>query len=468
MKCFKLWSVRFSLVYAILLALQIFPITGMFLMFGRAMAGPYVWGLIPHIITVGVIIDICTKKLPRIFWVMPVVLYGGYYAVFISQGIIISNTQRSLQESNPVQIIKYDPSLHSLVLNDGGNIGKYYKIPVSFEQNSNFPQGYLSYRMASEELCNAVRSAKFDIFEADTLYFHWNRSDKIFDSIMPKQCQISSAEKPEKEIIRIRADEGLLYNKEQKGPVYITSHQFYLNDKLMGTFKSARASKLPFFPFLVIGCALNSAAPSWECFTQFYGVSKTLNTFVDKEAIQDNPVAIMLGLKKYKEADFSNFQDYPENKILIDKLLQKKRNEGPEDFNRWGIRKDSLYIPKITKQGNVYSFKGVVDVGDKGGEFYDFITHHEGQIVYLDIDAKPNAGRYSFMNYGVCKARENCTHRTDDSYQFFDQNGLRYIFPAEGKFKGVFRVGKAEVVMDPRNPDDNDTVTKLIYLRPNP
>lgn len=440
-------------------------------MFGVAIMGPYLWGLLPHFIIFAMIVDLLSKRIHEIFWIVPIFIYGGYYAFYIAEENQIKMIQEELQIANPKFILQYDPNKHILITQDQGGLGQYYKIPVTYEGNSNFPEGALSYRVASPPLCNKARNLQIE--NMYTFGFSWMEFKEFSGRdyfFRPDACQIRSAEvlpsdKNVLKIVRTDEDSDAKNNKDKK--IYKTTYDFYLNDTKEGTFTTARASHLPIFPFFMGGCGLNSARASWDCFADFYRKPKQLNVYpegITVDVSRANPIAVMLGLKKYEEADLKSFSDYPETIKYVNDLYQKKRNEKPEDFNEWGIHKDSLHMPKIGKSEGVDSFEGIVESGNKGGEFYSFIKKHEGQIVYLNIDARSNQSYNSFQNYGVCKIRENCSGRTDDSYQFFNKDGSNHVFSEEGKFKGFFQVGAAELFENQYNMGDNDTITKLIFI----
>lgn len=433
-------------------------------MFGIAIAGPYVWGLLPHIIILCLLIDIYTQRISKFFLIIPFFMYGSYYTVYVLEGTKALLAQEVLKENNPVAIVKYKSSEYSLVLQDGGSLGQAYKIPITYESNENVPQGYFSYRIVSEAGCESIKGLRLDSFDVYTQHFWYSEDDNIYNSHMSKICQIRSVEAPQNKILKVIRDDGN-YNDKKNGAMHITYFRFFINDKLSGVFKSLTISRLPWFPFLIGGCGLNSGAASWDCFFQFYRSSKTLDTFpkATKANKEVNPIAVMLGLEKFSEKDFYNFQGYEDNENYINQLLIASNKVNPEDFNKWGIRKDSMYMPKIGKKSGIDSFEGFVDSGDKGGEFYDFIKSREGRIVYLEIETNSNPRDNSFTNYGVCKARKNCTGRTDDTYRFGDL----YHSSEQGKFRGVFFVGKSEP-NNIENPDDHDTVTNLQFIRYNP
>lgn len=469
----KLWEFSFvqALIwYGVLWVLFLIPFTGLFLMFAMALAGP-IWGLLPHLIIVAFIKDIFSNRLPRAFLIAPILIYGAYYVYYVSEEIQVLTVAADLQKANPKSIVEYDPNKHILLTQDQGDLGRYYKIPVIYDKNPHFPEGALSYRVASPKLCGEARNLQIEYMSPT--YFSWMEFKDVSGRdyyFSPNVCQITSAEKipVNKSVLNVvRTEEGSA-SKENKGKlIYKTTYDFYTNDIKSGTFIAARRSQLTLFPLFLAGCGFNSSPAAWICFADFYRKPTPLNTYPDGINVDPrrvNPIAIMLGLQKYEETDLKDFSDFPETVKYMNALLEKKRNEKPEDFNVWGIRKDSLYMPKIGKKDTADSFEGIVASGDKGGEFYSFIKNHEGQIVYLDIDARSNQRLDSFTNYGVCKLRENCTGRTDDSYQFFNKDGTRHPFLEEGKFKGFFQVGRAELFEGQYNMGDNDTITKLIFI----
>ena len=175
-------------------------------------------------------------------------------------------------------------------------------------------------------------------------------------------------------------------------------------------------------------------------------------------------MARLLGIEKYTEEELRNFTDYPETKEILSAIVEKKANETPADFDEWGLRKDGLYQPVISEKDGYPSFSGVVFHGKKGGPFKKFIKQHEGNIVYLDIEAKPNAKKFGFTNYGVCETDEGCTGRTDNTYIFQDENNKKYIFEKEGQFAGFFKVGPETPVEHSGNIGDNDTRTVLTIV----
>lgn len=449
---FTFWCL---LVFAVLVGLQWFPITGVFLMM---FAAPFWVGYMPHVIACAVFVDILQKKAPKILLLLPIAPYFVYYGFFFVELNKIATIENEIKEQNPSQIIEYNPQLHSLVM--GENMVKQYKIPVSYSPNNNFPEGYLSHRIVTQKLCKKGKGLKHftHTFGVSWSSYGKNRFYKRF----PNVCHFRIPEKPEHTLLKVSRTE----EKDQDNRLQKTHYNFYLGDKLLGQYTSASYAALPSFPQFIIGCALNSAAPSWDCFHQLRRTKKILQTFPDKEPKHQNNAVVMrlLKIEKYTEEELKNFTDYPDTLNTLGKLIEQKENEKPEDLDQWGLRKDSLYQPNIGDRDGYPSFQGVVYDRKKGGPFKEFIKQHEGQIVYLDIEAKPNARTHGFTNYGVCKTSVECNVRTDNSYHLKNKDGSWHNFEEKGKFKGFFIVGQETVFESKYNKGDNDTITVLTFL----
>lgn len=330
MSLLRLWCVRAIIGYSVLWVLFLIPYTGIVLMFAMIMLGPYIWGLIPHFIILALVVDIQTKKLSRVFWIIPVLLYGGYYAFYFSEEIKILSIEHKLKKENPVLVLKYDPEKYSLVSNDSGNIGKYNKIAVVYDENRNFSEGFLSYRVSSRDLCNQAKNLRINNLRL--LGVSWSEYKSIHGrnyNFRPTVCQIMSVEVPNKERIRVLKAEENRYSKENRNKlVYETRYSFYLNDEKLATFVAGQVNRLPWFPFVLSGCGLNSAAPSWECFLSFQRKRGGLDFWpssVDIDQYGRNPVAVMLQIEKYSEEDLRGFSDYPDTVQYIKNLSEKRR-----------------------------------------------------------------------------------------------------------------------------------------------
>lgn len=181
-----------------------------------------------------------------------------------------------------------------------------------------------------------------------------------------------------------------------------------------------------------------------------------LETIADSAALEKygtNSIAKVLKLEKYKESDFSDFKDYPENVAFVEGWLNAKKSETAEDFNEWGVRKDSLYIPKIEYLGDVEGYKGVIYTGKQGGPFYDFIRRNNGKTVFIDatLDQSVNRSGNVFGIYAICKEERACA-RIEHWYRLIIGNTE---VPVSKKITGYWRVSTSGVMPDSGTPIGN-------------
>ena len=439
---------------------QVIPIVGLFIIFfGMALAGPYVWGFLPHLITIGLICDVSRKRFSRNVLIVPILAYSAYYAFFAHEFAVIHSVENRLTAENSAQVIDFDPSRHALVAKGGEGLVIYNKIPVVYEENGNFPEGYFSHRLVSAQRCKEINGVKRETFDFDNFGVHWSRGKELFNSKFLEQCQLRTHERPAKDIVRISAQENKISINGVE--LFETSHTVIAQNKTIAVVKDATAMRLPVFPFIIAMCGPVSS--SWKCEVGFYRSNYLLKTN-PHDAVEKygaNPIADLLKLEKYKESDFSDFRDYPENAAFIESWLSAKRNETADDFNEWGVRKDSLYIPRIDSSGEIPSYRGVIYTRKQGGPFYDFIRRNEGKTVYIDATLGPGVNRSQnlFGIYAVCKEERTCG-RIDHWYELV--NGDIPV-PISGKITGHWKVSAAEVRPDAEDPR-GDTMNILTLV----
>jgi hypothetical protein len=100
------------LLFAALVALQVFPYTGVFLMIVGA---AFVTGLVLHVFLIALFVEAFVGRLPRYLIAIPIAAYSAYYAAFIQQTWKIAHKSAELRASNPGQVLKFDPDSQSLV-----------------------------------------------------------------------------------------------------------------------------------------------------------------------------------------------------------------------------------------------------------------------------------------------------------------------------------------------------------------
>lgn len=447
-KSLTFWSLLLS---GLFLCAQWIPFTGVILMMMQAHVFA---GILPHLIVCAILFDFFAFRAPKTLFILPFLPYCLYFYYYSSEQENISNIETAIRDANPSEIITYDPDKHALLSSD---IGTSYKVPVTFSVNNNFPQGYMSQRIATQELCQEARNNEEWQRAFPVNWYKYGKGGyrKQFKNI----CRFEMPEAPTKQLLRVETKEDKAKGEKLQKEVY----SFYLDDQPIGEYTAATYAALPSFPIFAIGCFLNSAAPSWDCFFNIAREKRILNVFPADAGFNtkdDSIVAQLLGIEKYSERELRNFTDYPETKEILGAIIARKENETSADFDKWGLRKDGPYQPKLGMKDGYPSYEGGVYQGSKGGSFKSFIKEHEGGIIYLDIDAKPNANTRLFSNWAVCEIGEKCNSRTDNYYVFQNKDGTPHNFEKKGLFKGFFFVGREVLSEGP----DQDTRTVLTIL----
>jgi hypothetical protein len=449
----------------VLYGLQLTPYTGVFLMFAMPVIGPYAVGLLPHLLIVGVALDIASKRLSKLFLIVPACAYGAYYVYYFYEGMVITEFETELATKNPTSLVRFDPNLHSLVSANASEFALRYKVPVVFETNVNFPLGHLSARLMSKQRCEGIKALKREMFEFDVYGASVPLGPDTFRSRNLDQCIVVNHEAPKKTKITVETQQAV---KELKSVVFNTeTHQLLIQGRPIGSVETATVKRLPWFPFYIVGCGLNSGQPSWECFNALFRKTEILNHDSADMNFRGNAisaVAHVLGLVKYEDSDYVRFNDDLENSRYVDHWLQKRATESVSDFNTWGVRKDSAYMPELGSKSGYESYQGGIYPRKEGGEFLAFITRNQGKTVYIDamIGSGVNVSQHSqfFGIWSVCKDSDSCV-RTDNSFR------LKTHFPKafDGKrIVGYWKVGELEI--QPTSGTDNDTITLLQQVFP--
>lgn len=131
-------------------------------------------------------------------------------------------------------------------------------------------------------------------------------------------------------VVRTNEGNGAMENDDKF--VHKTTYDFYVDGVKSGTFITAKSLQLSIFPAGFAGCSVTSFSPSLHCYANLYKEPKELNTYPDGMDLDTdiaNPIAVMLGLKKYERPDIRNFSDYPETTQYLNGLLEAQQSETP-------------------------------------------------------------------------------------------------------------------------------------------
>ena len=144
----------------VVFVLQVIPFTGIFLMFAFAMF----WSVVLiNASMIGVAIEALVGRVSRLWFLLPLVFYGGYWTVATLDHFALREIASRYDVSNARVVTGFDPVGQALVFEkdgDGAWLTQNFALPVAYSTNPNFPEGYLSNRMIESTVCTKVRESR--------------------------------------------------------------------------------------------------------------------------------------------------------------------------------------------------------------------------------------------------------------------------------------------------------------------
>ncbi len=275
--------------------LQVIPLTGIFLMFALAMF----WSVVLiNGSMIGVLIEALVGRVSRLWLVLPMVFYGGYWTVAALDHSALHELGRRYDVSNARVVTGFDPLRQALVFEgdgDGAWHTQNFALPVAYSVNSSFPEGYLSNRMIEITVCAKVREKSRGLEAVNGFGFH--DGDAIRSTRMEERfCNLSMPEKPELPMVVVGREETKDFEKNL--PIKRITTTIAMPDGRRFELFGGVASPLSWIPMPVMGCALNSGAPSWNCNAGFWRSGFTPIVSGNTRYSRDSTVlAKALGLK---------------------------------------------------------------------------------------------------------------------------------------------------------------------------
>jgi hypothetical protein len=290
-------SLIFLLMFVALVGVQAVPILGIVLaMLGSA----FIAGFLVHAFLVCLAVDAIRGRVWRGLIVIPILAYGGYYAMYGAQWYEIEQKSAQMRAANPGKIFDFDPDLHSLVAAEAGQLVNSREIPVVYEANTNYPEGHLAYRLITREQCNNIKRDT----QARVITYGVHFEDRFQQQV----CQLRMPEAPQHAVVKAvkRGDEDIWKHTRK---IMEQTTDLVFDGKVLGSYRTASVWRLPSFPRLVIGCGLDNCDYNfWRTLTTIDSAPNGVDT-----AKYDTPVTVMLGLRKYTAADLANFRGFEQN-----------------------------------------------------------------------------------------------------------------------------------------------------------
>lgn len=315
-------GILFALFVALCL-LQLIPFTGVFLM---VLGGAFWTGLLVHFFLLALAIEAFLRRVPRELLLVPVLAYGGYYAMYAFETFRIAQTTAELRSANSGKVFDFNADSHSLVTPVAQAFVQTHVIPVVYASDPYaVPERYVSFRLMPRNECNIGRDSQNRIQQ-------WGVSSRIWSG-SNKPCLLRYPQVPTREVVLVAkiGDEEIW---KRKTDISTQTSQLIVGGKILGMYKTASIWRLPVFPFLVIGCGLNSGQARWQCTADFWRTHAALDTVpdgIDRQRF-DGPESVMLGIPKYSAAEFSDFRPHAQNSAMYATLLDEPKRVEDRTF----------------------------------------------------------------------------------------------------------------------------------------
>jgi hypothetical protein len=297
----------------IFLALEVLPLPGLYLTF---LGGSLFAGLLVHLFLASLLVEALIGRIPRALILVPIIAYGAYYAAYFREGSRVAQVTEKLQTTNPGKIYDFDPAANSLVMDRGQEFVKTHDLPVVYEPNRNFPEGYLSEHLITRAQCRGIKNDTQNRVSTFGVHF-----DGIFQQNI---CLLRFPERPTNKAVKVTlVGDPQLWARD--GDIRQQTTEIAVDDKTVGSFTRAFIWRLPALPVLAIGCALIDQPPAWKCFAVFDRKLMTLDGIPDTvDRVKfDEPTSVMLGIRKYVAADLANFSGFDSNLQALESVHQE-------------------------------------------------------------------------------------------------------------------------------------------------
>jgi len=255
-------SLMYLVAALVVVALQVFPIPGIFLMIA---GGPLWAGVLITIAMAGTIWEVATGQVSPVWLALPGLYFGLYYCVAGWERITAARITAEIAAYNAGKQIAFDPKRHDLLLVKGK--GDWHTGPSALLADYALPRVFEGGRVhfiGTPEACTLARS---EAGRESGLSSSFNRFRKRADvpEAMREGGIISAPGEPERPVLSVTGDSSSRW--ERLVPLQVTD--VTLLDAESGAncqLRTARACLLAAFPFPIIGFALNSGAPKWQGF----------------------------------------------------------------------------------------------------------------------------------------------------------------------------------------------------------
>lgn len=261
-------SFGFFFATVVVFMLQLLPPIGIFLM----ILGAAVWSVVLiNAGMIGTVVEAVRGQVSRSWLILPGAFYGSYFGALAVDYATLYHLRAQYDAANEAVAVAFDPERQSLVVDreqDGIDwLFHHYRLPVIYETNPNVPEGFLATRMIDRTACKAIsgRPSRSDI-GIHTFSF---QDGETFDrqTWETRFCDVRMPESPTSPLLKVTAHQEKAYHGVL--PITRITTTIITPDGKRFRLLGGYAAPFRWFPMPVLGCALNSGDPRWECDASF-------------------------------------------------------------------------------------------------------------------------------------------------------------------------------------------------------
>lgn len=248
---------------------------------------------------IGIIVESLTGRASPLWLAIPLLYFGGYYAAYFYDQSTLAGVQKETTRFNEGKSLPYSGAVRDLVVTSQGDNGvaltastlvEQYNVPRAFDGETRL------YTIGTPAVCTSINSDHAFMSAGIQGYMlalrgeGWRKKSTGF-------CRVMMPGQPDKPVMTLVSQ----HRKERRGLLNLALVDFVATDsatEASATVRGGSAGPMKHFPMPVMGCALNSGAPSWECFHGFMRDRVQVVPGLARYSGGEEIVARMLGLTR--------------------------------------------------------------------------------------------------------------------------------------------------------------------------
>lgn len=298
------WSLWWFVVTAIVYALQLFPPSGVFLMFLMA---PF-WSIVT--VNLGfatIILEVLFRHASVAWLLLPAFWFGGYAVTAYVSHAQVANLDAQIRAINATERVPFDPARQALVVNPAWNdnlsqlastVVREYRIPVAYEmQSERTGRVYRASRLMADPQCQTIRQDRRYMAARVMAQPIYEETKEKFRRTPSNICLVTMTEDP---VLPTLLVEGKQEKHEDLVTPYVLTRMsvYDTEGKVIAQPVAGHANPLYWFPMPILGCGLNSGAAKWQCMTQFWRINVGLGGQKSYGHATNDVIPGILGLER--------------------------------------------------------------------------------------------------------------------------------------------------------------------------